>query len=583
MAAKKSHKDELKLDPKKAHRELTELLESIITLGGMLRVNEEGMIYYADGKQMFFKNDKTGDIRPIVLYRTDCKIKNAIMVNPTSESVGMEDPQDKKWFYNTVNTIHTATFSRLVEAIITNLVKALDGDCDINPMLVHVLSGLVNSMDKKTVEEYKKLLKAMPDIDGIDDEMISETNLITMNSKPRDFLSISRSRDKKTTILKAFCADDANRNYKNKVRKKTWNLIEKIFREIYIKDDLTQPLIEKPWTNAYCPMFVSFVEVLVESWNKMAPYLGFLYSDEDAEAIINKLALIEFGMRHINEYAKISRWAPGGASGTVVDSDGNPDKIMYEGNSVEANDTPKRGRPPKNRIDKVIAEENKNEDDIDYGHPEDDVSSEELNAKIEARMAKAKEKRAKKKEDAILDVTPAKPRFSNKSALEVMDEVGYQKGFYTKDDIMQNRRDFAIAKERTAMHEERMEARRKILEDRRMEAEERRRMREEHNGLGYRGNYYYYDRPRDRYDRYDDYGRRDRYDSRPAPAYSTPPSTKGKFSNIDPCTLMEEQIERNGLSFSGFDDGRPRGIMPIYDTTPRYDRFERRRPSEPLF
>lgn len=326
------------------HSLISRFLTNLLELGGMIKVHDDGLISYASkpDEPIMLKVSGDPEPRPLVVYRTKIEQPKAIVINPFVEPIG-KDPTDKLWFYNTTNTVHAVTLTRIIEFLFTNVVKAANGSPVDDPTLIHVLSGLVNSADLKTEKEFAKIVKSLPEFDGeLDEQMLNEISLIADHTKPKDFVTISRSKQERKTILTTFLynqENDLKKKLGTKIRKKTWTLIEKLFKEIYATENIYDPIFTITTEQKRCPTFLTYVKVLINSWNKFIPYLTYLYGEDGAEEQINKIIMLESVMDKLDDLSNVAHWARGCITGKLQLSNG---EILEEQESVTLADAPVR-------------------------------------------------------------------------------------------------------------------------------------------------------------------------------------------------------------------------------------------------
>ena len=304
------------------HGLISKFLKNMLELGGFMIVHENGTISYSnkpdDPIMMKVKGDN--EPRPLVVYRVQTDLPKAIIINPFVEPVG-KDPTDKIWFYNTTNSFHAIVFARILEYLFTNVIKAANGGEVDDPNLVHVLSGIVNSADAKTEKEFAKIVKELPEFkDGLDEGMLNEITLITDSPRPKDFITISRSKQERKTILTTFLynqENDLKKKFGNKIRKKTWALVEKLFQEIYATENIYDPIFVETTDQKRCPSFITYAKVLINSWNKFIPYLQYIYGESGAEEQINKIIFLESMLHKLDDLSGIAHWARGCINGSI--------------------------------------------------------------------------------------------------------------------------------------------------------------------------------------------------------------------------------------------------------------------------
>ena len=317
------------------------IVKNLLELGGHVRVNEDGIVSFAntpnDPINLILKNDKTP--HPLVAYNVNNSVPNAAIINPFMESIG-EDPTIKVWFQNLTNKVHTTVFSRILEFLVESAAKAANNVEITNEYVIHVLSGIVGSADQKTSAEFAKLVKEMPEFDGgIDENVIAECSLITENPKPLDFVSICVQKNERRAFLKTFLQDDEaifKKKFGSRIRKKTWALIEAVFAEIYCTTNFSKPIIDVTVEDRTCPSFVAYINVLIQSWNRFIPYLQFIYDDAAAELMIQQIVYLESCMPYLSAIADVTTWARNNYEGTVQLNNGQADPTMDPSNSVSA-------------------------------------------------------------------------------------------------------------------------------------------------------------------------------------------------------------------------------------------------------
>ena len=329
------------------------IVKNLLELGGHVRVNEDGIVSFAntpnDPINLILKNDKTP--HPLVAYNVNNSVPNAAIINPFMESIG-EDPTIKVWFQNLTNKVHTTVFSRILEFLVESAAKAANNVEITNEYVIHVLSGIVGSADHRTSAEFAKLVKEMPEFDGgIDEKVVAECNLITENPKPLDFVSICVQKNERRAFLKTFLQDDEaifKKKFGSRIRKKTWALIEAVFAEIYCTNNFSKPIIDVTVEDRTCPSFVAYLSVLIQSWNRFIPYLQFIYDDAAAEQMIQQIVYLESCMPYLSAIADVTTWARNNYEGTVQLNNGQTDPTMDPSNSVAVAPAPVKPKPAVN-------------------------------------------------------------------------------------------------------------------------------------------------------------------------------------------------------------------------------------------
>lgn len=322
------------------HEMIKNVISYVLELGGYVIVHDNGMISMANtpSDPILLSSKKGQSGNPLVVYDVNPSIQNGLIINPFVEPIGSKSIE-RIWFNSQTNKTHTNVFARILEYLVENAVKAATGVEITNEYIVHALSGIVNNADNKTSAEFARIIKQLPEYDGgLDDDVLKECMLITDQPSPANFLSITIRQQDKLSYIRTFFQDEEGefkKNFGNKIRKKTWTLIESIFKEIYGVSELDKPFYIESTDSIRCPGFVTYLRVLIKSWNRFIPYLQFLYSEAEADDMIAKIMYLENSIPHLDALANISGWARGTPTGELTLSDGSMPDGMDPNNSPE--------------------------------------------------------------------------------------------------------------------------------------------------------------------------------------------------------------------------------------------------------
>jgi hypothetical protein len=324
------------------HEQITEFLTKILELGQYLHVHDDGLITpVTNPDEPYYMTDKTNDTvqRKLYVYRTDIKDPDALIMNPINELVSVS--KEKLWFYQSISTILSITYNKVMQVLIQVGVKIKTGEETGDPVLLSILSSNIDDLDDKTFNEYKKVF------DG---------------ASAREFMNIYYDKAHKTSKLRV-CFQNKTDDFKNafgsKVRKKSWALFSRLTNAIFhVDEDKTlDDVYVKTTERLDYPQFETYMTVWLRAWKALAPFFPYIFDAEVANATVNDLNIIEKHMDHIDVYRQKSGWYGQSASkdSEIVNAksldvprsrrqteDNNNNVRVYEGDFVRRNDDTSR-------------------------------------------------------------------------------------------------------------------------------------------------------------------------------------------------------------------------------------------------
>lgn len=297
-----------KLPKKEAHKRAKMFLTDLIELGDYLTVRDDDKIVWSDNLDgdIIIKTDKNAPAKTLYIYSIDNKDPNAILLNPINETVVM--CADHQWYYQTTNKLMQSVFCQVLNAIIDVANRAKkDTEALKEPALAHLLSSFVNEVDEK---------------------MKDEMAMITTYENREKVIHISYTKKTQTCGLYTLFQDPEKtfiKSFGNKIRKKFWTLLEKVFQEIFSKEDIVSetPIYEVKKEGQYaCPRFKTYTDVLTYVWKMLLPFYTLIYNEEAADRNVDRVGNAIKNIEEFDDFADVCFWAnAGGGKGTVVIED----------------------------------------------------------------------------------------------------------------------------------------------------------------------------------------------------------------------------------------------------------------------
>lgn len=294
------------------HKNIERMVTGMLELGGGVIVHDDGHVSWATSPTESVQIATGKEDLTLCTYKTDCKIPNAILINPLAESVG-KPTSEKIWFYQVTGLVYSKTAAQVIYRLLETAVAAYTGNLEIkDPCFIHALSGIIGYVDNKTDKEIKLLSKKTRDYgEVLDEKILIEFDLIR-KANILDFVSITYNKLSRTATLRTCFADpeeDFKKQFGNRIRKKTWEMLETLIKEIYAVEDLTKPIIEVQIKDLKCPQFRAYMEVFVKAWSFMMPYLGHVFSEDTAEFMNGEIVFLESCIPNLTKYAEKGMWA----------------------------------------------------------------------------------------------------------------------------------------------------------------------------------------------------------------------------------------------------------------------------------
>lgn len=287
-----------KLSKKEAHKRAKFFITDILELGNELVVRDDDRITWAGSEDdILIVPDKNVPAKTLYVYSIDVQNPNGIVLNPINETVVMS--QDHKWFYNTINKLLRTTFCKVLVAIIDTAISAKK-DISVlkDPAIVHLLTPFVNDVDEKMRSEIELIT------DRKSDDPINNIINIKYSKKSQSAGVYTLFQDKNQEFIK---------NFGNKVRKKFWTLLEKVFQEVFSKEEINTetPIYEVKKEGQYaCPRFRTMIDAYIYVWKMMLPFYPLIYSNEDfVDKITDQIQNSLINLEEFEDFYDVCFWA----------------------------------------------------------------------------------------------------------------------------------------------------------------------------------------------------------------------------------------------------------------------------------
>lgn len=348
------------------HKQIERMIGALLRLGRVTIIHDDGRISWTHSPTETLTIPVKGK-EPMTLctYKVDCKLHNAIMVNPLNESVGTMS-SEKLWFYQITGMTYSRVAASVIYKLLETAVAAYKDNMKItDPIFIHALQSVIGFIDDKTDKEIKLIMNNTRDYsDVLDEQLLKEFDLIR-KVNILDLMSITYDRKSRTTRLRT-CFGDPEEKFKKqfgkKIRKKTWEMLETLFKEIYATEDLTKPIFEVQAQDLKCPQFKTYLEVLVKSWSFLMPFLSHIYDDETAEDMNNDIVFLESCVPNIDKFATVGMWTN---TTTFKPID------LGDGTTTEDVRTQTEERPSRSRVDASVRRDTVKDDPTPVSEPKD--------------------------------------------------------------------------------------------------------------------------------------------------------------------------------------------------------------------
>jgi len=285
---------------KEANKRATNLITDLIDLTGVLRVKEDNKVVWENtpDQDIVFttgSSNKPGPKKTLYVYTPECKDPNAVLLNPLSEPTTIT--KELIWFYDTLGSLYSVTFRNILGRIADVTAKAKKDQATItNPLLIQLLSPLVEFVDDKLVSEMETFIEC---------------------DKKKDIIHFAYKKSEKTYGLYSLFQDpnDTIKNSfkKNTFRKKFWDFLGLAFQEIFSKEGATnvdEPIITHSASSGdvTCPRFKTFVQTYKLAWERLHPFMCLLWTEDRCEKLMDNINSIDSNIEYIDQLAKKTGW-----------------------------------------------------------------------------------------------------------------------------------------------------------------------------------------------------------------------------------------------------------------------------------
>ena len=266
-------------DAKQNALEVGELLTTMIQLGGIYFVDDMGFVRSRNNPEEAVPVEIDGVVKKLMIYRDNIpNPEEVVVLNPFSE--GQSTSQEKTWFYCTMSII----FSNVVKIIIKNIIE----------------KGLMIKDPTKAAAEDPAFVTLLSTyVEEVDNKMLSEIDSI-MGNNPSSFITIYYHARTKTAHLKLGLKESDFKDAFPKVRKKTWQFLEKIITNIF---GMNPSYLDYTSNSVGCPHFDAYVHVwyrVYKAMNVFLPFVGINFEEEAFQKYLEG--------EKIEQYHKHTRW-----------------------------------------------------------------------------------------------------------------------------------------------------------------------------------------------------------------------------------------------------------------------------------
>lgn len=265
---------------------IMEFTKLLIECGNIYEVQPDYTIKNRlNGEQVQISNGK--GVKPLCIYHEGATVNpNVAWLNPFKETLGVS--REREWFFGLITTLPGMMIRIITEKLIEDAVKRVDDDCSNFALLSKI-------------------------IDKVDQTMIMEVNKINASS----YLSVFYNKREKVAEAQTELFGKELREAFPKFRKKTWEVIEIIFTEIFGSTDLEQyryrsKLINIPETEAKLAVSVSLITAI-------GPWARDVLGKDLHEQELNQHMEVLEGYSRLYAYAAVaqdtsSKYAPPAAA-----------------------------------------------------------------------------------------------------------------------------------------------------------------------------------------------------------------------------------------------------------------------------
>ena len=210
--------------------------------------------------------------RKLYIYDTNITDPEAIILNPLAET--MNPGAECLTFYSSLTSVLSQWVYRVVYFIVTESIRYKDckDGAYPNTSLIPILTPFIDKVDSRLATELEKIREA-----GL-----------------KDFCTLYYNRSQKSTTMLIGIEDDGDYIKQfpaSKIRKKTWSIIEAIFK--FVLDVPADKKIKEVYhcktEKVECPIFTTYSDVWIRVWEKIMPYMDLFDGHESDMEIIESL------------------------------------------------------------------------------------------------------------------------------------------------------------------------------------------------------------------------------------------------------------------------------------------------------
>ena len=297
----------------------------LIECGGVYEVQPDyTIVNKITGEKVMIRESK--ESKPLAIFHEGASVyDNVKWLNPFKESLG--GSREREWFFNHITNICGAITKKVTKRIIEDGLKVKDDNYNQFPLM----SSIKDKVDNTMLEEVEKLGSGA-------------------------FVSIYYNKREKTAEAQTELFSDELHAAFPKFRKKSWEVFQTIFLEIFGSADLAEykykaKILDIPETEAKLTVYIALI-------THLGPYArDFLNKDLHEEELNQHLEVLEgysklyawasvsndnrskngqtispFAPQRINPYAPCTPMqVVGNAQGQRLPPIGNPQMVKYDG------------------------------------------------------------------------------------------------------------------------------------------------------------------------------------------------------------------------------------------------------------
>lgn len=250
--------------------EVTAFLKYFVDSTMIFTTDDEGYVINSQTEERIAVQDKTVQ-KQLLLYQEEIPNADICILNPLAEGHG--DTPGSIWFIDVLKSAMLGKFLALIRSVSKTALEEKKSKKDTN---------------KNSHIPMELLTVASKIIDDVDEKFLEEIETIAGDAEAREFLNIYYQKKQLRSVLRCALFDEEIENVAswksrfpvNKVRKKTWSILERIvlaLLNIKDKDELLK--FNKRAPEISCARLSSLLSVLFAIYQEINPLLDIVTPD----------------------------------------------------------------------------------------------------------------------------------------------------------------------------------------------------------------------------------------------------------------------------------------------------------------